>query len=229
MHPPLLDTGIKRLRQGVAFSLIELLVVIGIVGILAALGIPAIQSIAGAYGVTRAGDDAAALLELARNEALARQTYVWVGFESTNNSGSMELLMAAVASRDGCGTNTAGTNLTPLTRVVRIKNTALASWENLKSDTRNLLPSPDPISLSTNSDGITFQVGATPFQSGRTLTFSPRGEVLLKGKAGIYDGYERLIALGLRQTRGTSIPQDADDLAVLVEGATGSTSLLQIR
>lgn len=212
-----------------AVSLLELLIVVAIIGIIAVFAVPAVGALSRAQGVTRAAYDVAGLLEFARSEAVARQTYVWVGFEMTESGGTREVSMGAVASRDGSGTNTAAANLVPITRLARARNAALIGWSELSSGIRDSAPTPAPTSLSTNSGGITFQLAAQDFSSGRTLTFTPRGECLLTGSVGMYDGYEPSIALGLRQTHGTTVAGDENDAAVLVDGPTGSITTLRIQ
>lgn len=70
-----------------AFTLIELLMVVAIIGILAVVGIPAIS------GLTRSNKSAVATsqlagdLKLARNRAIAERTTVYVVFVSTNFTG----------------------------------------------------------------------------------------------------------------------------------------------
>ena len=80
-----------------AFSLIELLVVVAIMGILAALIVPAFNSIGTARGVTKAGADISSILEQGRTYAMANNTYVWVGFQSEGD----DLVAGVVASPSG--------------------------------------------------------------------------------------------------------------------------------
>jgi len=210
------------------FSLVELLAVLALLGVLAVFAIPAAQSLAGARGVSRAAYDVAGLLELARSEAVSRQTYVWVGFETNQAPEGLELRMAAVASRDGSGTNTMEANLLPLTKVIKVRQTALSRWSDLKSPTRDLAPQGTPTDVSTHTGGIPFTVGSTAFENGRTVTFTPRGEIVLKGAVGPYDGYTTLAAVSLRQARGAEVLPDADDAAVLIDGPTGAVSTLRL-
>ena len=57
-----------------------MLVVIGVVGILLSLVIPAMGPLKGSQDVTTAAYNVAAALETARNYAISNNTYTWVGF-----------------------------------------------------------------------------------------------------------------------------------------------------
>lgn len=211
------------------FSLIELLMVVAVIGLLAVATVPAFNAIAGGHAVNQAAYDVSGLLEFARAEAVTRQTYVWVGFKNTNVSGNLELQMAAVASRDGSGTNTSASNLINLSRVLRAKNITLAKWTELKSATRDLLADASAVSsLSVNTAGVSFQIGANRFDAGNSITFTPRGEALLQGSAGPNDGYDRMIDISLRQVRGTVALPDADDASIIVDGAAGTIRTLKL-
>lgn len=212
------------------FSLVEILVVIFVVGLLAVCATPAFQALSKSRTMAQVTYEVAGLLELARNEAVARQTYVWVGFQSTNSGGSQEIQAAAVYSLDGSGTNTDAVNLSPLSRVVKISGATLTNWASLKNETRNLLQSSNTTaSVATNNAGITFTVGMTSFQNGLSVTFTPRGEALLQGAVGPNDGYNRLIDVSFRETHGTTVLPSADDAAVIVEGATGAVGTLRLQ
>lgn len=211
------------------FTLLELLTVMGMLGIMVALVVPAFQVIVGARGVSQAVYDVVGLLELARSEAVARQTYVWVGLETATEGGSLELRMAAVASRDGSGTNLDKSNLFNLTKIIRVRNVALSTWQELKAPTRALISSTVSASVAANLDGISFTAGSTRFESGQTVTFTPRGESLMKGIVGIYDGYNSVVAVGIRQARGSIVSPTADDAAVLIDGPTGAVTTVRLQ
>ncbi len=91
-----------------AFTLLELLVVIGIVAILMVLIIPAFTNIKSSGDVTSAAYTIKGVLDTARTFAKANNTYVWVGFFEENvasttpgTAGVGRLVMSTVASKDG--------------------------------------------------------------------------------------------------------------------------------
>src|SRR5436309_4417641 len=97
------------LREG-GFTLLELLIVVGIIGLLLVLIAPAFTSIKGGTDVTSAAYTIKGVLDTARTYAKANNTYTWVGFyeedvsqPSTNppTLGTGRLIMSIVASNDG--------------------------------------------------------------------------------------------------------------------------------
>src|SRR5213083_837683 len=93
-----------------AFTLLELLIVVGIMGLLLVLIAPAFTTIKGGTDVTSAAYTIKGVLDTARTYAKANNTYTWVGFyeedvsqTSTNpaTSGVGRLVMSIAASKDG--------------------------------------------------------------------------------------------------------------------------------
>jgi len=95
------------------FTLLELLVVGGILIILMSLLAPAFRQIKGASDISNAAYAITGALERARNYAMTNNTYVWVGFYEEDLTASLptsatpaypgkgRLVLATVASRDG--------------------------------------------------------------------------------------------------------------------------------
>jgi len=117
-HPP-------RLRRRVptsGFSLIELLTVLGVMSLIAAMSLPVVNSIKDSQNVSAATFSVASALQRARAYAMAHDTYVWVGFyeEAANTtaptnvapkySGAGQVVIGMAASVDG--TQTAGSQTT---------------------------------------------------------------------------------------------------------------------
>lgn len=212
-------------RGSFGFTLTELLVVIAIVALLSSLAIPAFNSISAATGTTQAAYQLAQMLEQARDEAVGRQTYVWVGFLNTNISGTPTLVMASAFSQDGTGTNTAASNLTPLSKTVQVHNANIVLFTSLSAATRALVVG-TPASVAGNTAGIS-TLASGGMTMAQTLTFTPRGEVLLKGAVGLDDGYDPLLDVSLSQSRGGNIVASVQDVAVILDGATGVARIIR--
>jgi prepilin-type N-terminal cleavage/methylation domain-containing protein len=99
---------LNSFRSG--FTLLELLIVIGIIAVLLVLIAPAFTSLKSAGDVTSAAYTIKGVLDTARTYAKANNTYTWVGFfeedvsqSSTNpaTAGTGRLVMSIVASKDG--------------------------------------------------------------------------------------------------------------------------------
>lgn len=212
-----------------AFSLIELLTVVAIMGLLTSMAMPAMMSIVGARNVPSAATKIADLLEFARNESMTRQTYVWVGFQnSTNASGNRELRAAVFGSDDG----TPDGACYQLSKIVKMVDVKLTGFEDLQSATQNLLPE-ESRSLresvsSSSSSGITLAAAGTTFE--QVLTFTPRGEAMLNARPGPDTGFNRLVDISVRATRGMAEPSSrAFDAMVLTGGSSGKVEILYSR
>ena len=97
-----------RLVCRAAFSLLEMLMAVGLIATLAALTLPVFQTLQTAGSMTRAAYEVAEVLENARSYAMANRTFVWVGFfeedaakRSPAPRGTGRVILSIVASRDG--------------------------------------------------------------------------------------------------------------------------------
>jgi len=204
------------------FSLIELLVVVAIVGVLAAVAVPALPSMLGAKGVTKAVNDTSGILELARSEAMARKTYVFVAFVNTNNVfGNSELCIGAVSSSDGSA-NTDPGNLRAIAKAIKIDRTLMVTNETeLPANVRGLVSN---ARFLTNTSGPTFQIGKVSFPTSSSfLIFSPNGEAL-----GTVNSLNFLpnVDIGLVATKGT-VPQTNDGAVVRYLGGSGAVQIFR--
>jgi prepilin-type N-terminal cleavage/methylation domain-containing protein len=133
-----------------AFTLLELIIVVGIIGVLLALIAPAFTTIKGGSDVTGAGYTIKGALDTARTYAKANNTYTWVGFfeedasqPSTNPAtpGSGRIVISIVASKDGSEVYTSvsspavdmdtnGTRLLQVGKLIKLENTHLRTFAN---------------------------------------------------------------------------------------------------
>ena len=155
-----------------AFTLLELLIVIGIIALLLVLLAPAFTTIKSAGDVTSAAYTIKGALDTARTYAEANNTYTWVGFyeedvsqSSTNpaTAGIGRIVMSIVASKDGTMLYTA-----PLTSVVTLAPASLFQVGKLtKIDNVHLKTFPDPAATPPPD---TFSTRPTPGSPPNDLT-----------------------------------------------------------
>jgi type IV fimbrial biogenesis protein FimU len=203
--------GLSRLgachgRRGL--SLVELLVVVSIIGLLAAFAVPAFNSIGQARGVAEAAYQISAAVELARAEAIARRTYVWLGLHAETNSG--DLLVGIVYSKDGSNDSTPN-NLQPVGRSLLIQRVGLVDSDNVPES---------PKELAEESGGIAFEIGQAEFTDKRSITFTPFGEVMTEPAPDPTTPFEPLLAVGLATARGNQI-DSGNIVSVAIDGSVG--------
>jgi prepilin-type N-terminal cleavage/methylation domain-containing protein len=158
-------------REG-GFTLLELLIVVGIIALLMALIAPAFTTIKGGTDVTSAAYTIKGVLDTARTYAKANNTYTWVGFyeedvsqSSTNpaTSGIGRIVMSIVASNDGTMLYT-----TPLTTLVPLPSASLIQVGKLtKIDNVHLKTFPDPTLIPPPDN---FTTRSTPGTAPNDLT-----------------------------------------------------------
>jgi prepilin-type N-terminal cleavage/methylation domain-containing protein len=152
------------------FTLLELLIVVGIIGLLLVLMAPAFTYIKGGTDVTSAAYTIKGVLDTARTYAKTNNTYTWIGFYEEDVSQPSvipapdplcpgcvgRLVMSIVASKDGTyiydpdATGTENfidpTRLTQVGKLIKIDNIHLPLFElgTGSGDTFDARPSPTP-------------------------------------------------------------------------------------
>ena len=137
------------------FTLLELLIVMGIIALLLVLIAPAFKTIRGGTDVASAAYTIKGALDTARTYAKSNNTYVWVGFAEENvanpaspNSDTPavgRVVMSIVASKDGTEVYTSvgspaadmdpnGTRLSQVGKLVKLDNMHLRTFPNCSSN-----------------------------------------------------------------------------------------------
>src|SRR5262245_21751229 len=116
----------RSIRAG--FTLLELLIVVGIIGVLLLLIAPAFTYIKGGNDVTSAAYMIKGALETARTYAKATHTYTWVGSAgSIGSPDTGQVKVAVAASKDGTNLWSANdslpaTSLAPVGKLITLDN-----------------------------------------------------------------------------------------------------------
>ncbi|XHR27684.1 MAG: Tfp pilus assembly protein FimT/FimU [Chthoniobacteraceae bacterium] len=208
-------------RKTQAFTLLELLIVMGIVATLASLSAPAIQSIYGANSTNRAIGDLSGSLEMARAYAQANHTYVRVGFytlspSATHPSGAV--VVAPMYSVDGSETAAmTSANWKPLSRPVFLGNCVPKG--SLNATSPDTSADSDPFSAASS-----FGVLALPIAEAGSVSFSyfvqftPAGEACLKA-----DQPVRYVKIGMAPLTGKA----AESFLLRLSGINGAMTVLR--
>ncbi len=160
-----------------AFTLIELVASVAIISTFAALVGPALATLSGTAGTSKAAIEVSAALEHARQSAMRLNTWVWVGVADTTqlNEGQAQLSIVELASRDGTD-DTSKDNLMALANNRRINNVKFVTGTS-DTDAVTLGTQASPVSLSwpVAAQDVNF--------TGQVIGFSPKGEAVLQKAA----------------------------------------------
>jgi prepilin-type N-terminal cleavage/methylation domain-containing protein len=182
---------LNSVRAG--FTLLELLIVIGIVAVLLVLIAPAFTSLKSGGDVTSAAYTIKGVLDTARTYSKANNTYTWVGFAGSIGPNQEQYItgqvrVAVVASKDGTNVWSANNALPPdrLIQVgkmitidnVHIGDTGVPQNDGTEFESRAAVDADHRISTSANTP-YPFTVQQTTFN--KWIQFSPRGEALVHG------------------------------------------------
>ena len=212
-----------RTKRACGFTLVELLVVIAILGIMMAVVAPSLPSMLGAKAIGKAANEVAAVLDRARAEAMARRTYVYVGFlNTTNATGNSEVRVGAAASLDGTS-NTSTANLRALTRVLPIENMQMTDLgglpQSVKSQALKDITIKDCV-IQEDMPRVTFTIGKEgKFTNVPGIIISPQGELL---PAAASFSFLPSASIGLVPTRKTTpLTNGKDGAIVTYRGGSG--------
>ena len=161
--PPLrlYPDSVGALRAQSAFTLVELMAVIGIIALLAVVGVPAIKGLTGSGGRKQALGQILGALEVARNTAISTGTNAAVIFPDQNfTNAPYRYRSMAVISWDP--TNAIGTNKMvgpwiTLPQGVVLHDKQINQLPTLTNDTALLIPPSIKTTTSTSLRAVVFQ------------------------------------------------------------------------
>jgi len=207
-----------------AFSLLELLIVIGLAVGLMLWAIPAWRGVRERHGLTLATCQMVAALEMARNHAMTQQTYVWLGL--LEDSG--DVLLSVVASKDGtlwfnpdnAGFVFPGEQLVQVGKLIRIERSRLAFLDPGSGDGHTLetRPAVNPeqgrIGEKTAKHSFDYPLhGPRRYRFNKTLFFTPRGEAIVN------------TTYNLRNVVEVALQSAGDTVVVQMTGVSGQVSV----
>ena len=240
----------RRGDRSRAFTLIEMLVVMGIIAILMVLLAPAFTSIKSAGDVTGAAYTIKGVLDTARTYAKANNTYTWVGFLEENVSNPLSpnpdapaigrLVMSIVASKDGTTAydpnNLATinpTNLIQVGKLIKIENVHLATFPD-GSGTGTTFDTRPAATYDTARIGDTTppNPSLTPFQYPVGNPAPPIQYTFVKAVQFSPGGEARIdntnytlktaAEVGLRATHGTTVDTVSPNVVAIQFGGVGA-------
>lgn len=199
-----------------AFSLVELLTVVAIIGVLVTVATPALSSLRGSGSVNSAVLNISLILEQARSYALANNVYVWVGFRKDTSTNPESLVVAAVSGVTGSATDIqSASTWRPLMKLRRFENMALSTPAGFSG-----MASSDG-DLATGSGSAEFTFGPASSGGGkfdRVIEFGPKGGARVNPAT-----ISRWLQLGLVPVKGNA----ANDAAIQVAGLTGQVRIFR--
>lgn len=236
------------------FSLVELLVVMGIIILMAALVIPAMNTIKGSGDITKTASDLSDLIQQARAYAMGNNTYVYLGLKEVDQmsgdytDGKGQIIAAIIASKTGqrpfANSNSTTTtpsalsnntnDVTALSRLQRFDNTHLAgsvSEINTSGGMTNIATA-NTADLGATDAATTFQwpVGNPKTQFSKVIEFDPQGVARLQSASVTsLDQIQGWIEIPLQPSKGSAgvaaNEKNAADLQV--DGMTGNVQIFR--
>lgn len=239
------SVGIKTKKY--AFTLVEMLAVISIIVLLSVLAVPALNSVLKTKGVGRAQSDVTEMINLARTEAMAKGTYVWLGFFNNTVNGNSQLLVVAARSIDGTPNLVVNNkpNYRIISKVQKLDDIILTTPAKMTSNVKSMLDSAfiipngtstvdvSTIDVSTAdlSFKVTMSVNGTLVDFKSLITFTPQGEAIgtnTPATAISPAPFTTQILMGMRKTAGGQpIATDTDSVGLVLYGGTGQVRVFR--
>ncbi len=209
-------------RSRSAVTLIELLVVMAVISLLASLSITTFSGVGRGQNIRRAIVETSGYLDLARVHAAAKNTYVYVGFDTSGEG--VRLIMfesrTGLDAMDGKASVTVGTDpdLVLARPIVRLDGVGFRDAGNSYTPSIPNRPGNSPEAISSDTT-IRYQQGADSYTFDRLVTFLPTGQIR-NGSA-----FASLMEFGFQEQKDQAIiPNPA---AFQLSGLTGQVRVFR--
>jgi len=238
------------------FSLVELLVVMGIIVLMAALVIPAMNTIKGGGDITKTASDLSDLIQQARAYAMGNNTYVYLGLKEVDQmaggytDGKGQIIAAIIASKTGqrpfatpgsatpTDLSNSTNDITALSRLQRFDNTHLAGGMgelNNAGGMTNVATAPYAADLGATDAATTFEwpvggSGTSSTKFTKVIEFDPQGVARLQSNGVTsLDQIQGWIEIPLQPSKGSAgvAANEKNAAAVQVDGMTGNVQIFR--
>lgn len=229
-----------------AFTLVEMLSVITVMGILMGVVAPALPGILSGRGVSATLDRVSGMVDFARAEAVAKNTYVWLGLQNAAPDGNEGLQVGAVRSLDGTPNLKVNgvVNYASIAAPTLAPGAVLASYptgvstdlatklsKQITVDKKATFDLGASLTPSNPSTSIPiFTMGNKTF-TGPVILFTPQGQALLftGTTPSAVTPYTSQIVIGVCGVHGTTpVQNDPRSGVLLLHGGTGQVSTLRL-
>jgi prepilin-type N-terminal cleavage/methylation domain-containing protein len=235
---PLVKSGLPPSRAR-GFSLVELLVVMGIMSILAVAAGPLFNSMMSAGKLSQSASDLSSILAQARAYAMAKNTYVYVGIQEVDGvqpsaaNGVGQIAVAVVASLDGTRPYTTGpltaADLTAISKPTFFKNAHLTKSSTLVNGSGMTSRPPASIDLGSTTASTSFQwplSGTAQCSFLKVIEFDPQGLARVQTGTAFNPSVQAYIEIPLVSAHGNiAAANTGNQAAVQVDGVTGAVAI----
>ena len=218
-------TARKDLRTQDGFSLIEMICVLAVVSVMASLVMPAITGMVTGDRLSNSAYTLSDVIQQARAAAMARHTYVWVGFSSyTSADGVPTVMVESLTGNSGQSSDLANNNYVLSEKPVILRNVSITGAANYAT-----LPGYDSSVTTTDvaSQGYSFTAslaGRTNASFGDVIAFDPDGETNLAQSSTGALQLVQCLGMGLQMAPSSSKLHVA---AIQVRGLSGDVTVLR--
>jgi prepilin-type N-terminal cleavage/methylation domain-containing protein len=215
----------ENLRAQGGFSLIEMICVLAVVSVMASLAMPAITGIVTGDRLSNNAYTLSDVIQQARAAAMARHTYVWVGFSSyTGADGVPTVMVASLTGNSGQASDLTSNNYVLSEKPVFLRNVAITGAANYAT-----LPGYDASVTTTDvaSQGYSFLAtvaGRTNASFSDVIAFNPNGEANLAQSSTGTLQLVQCLGMGLQVAPSSSKLHVA---AIQVRGLSGDVTVLR--